>query len=445
MRIHFIAIGGSAMHNLALALHDQGHIITGSDDEIYEPSRTRLDKAGLLPKTYGWYIEKIEPKIDAIILGMHAHIDNPELLRAQKLNIPIYSYPEFVAKQSKNKRRVVIAGSHGKTTTTSIIMHALSFANVDYDYLVGAQLKGFDRMVRLSDSDLIILEGDEYLSSPIDRRPKMMHYNPDIAVITGIAWDHINVFPTLENYENQFQCFVSNMAHDSCLFYYSKDEAMVKIINNEEHNCKTVSYNKVEVDKNKNIVDNNKSYLLNLIGNHNLQNIKAAQLVCNEIGVSNDIFFNSLSTFAGASKRLQILKKSSSGNGNVYLDFAHAPSKVKATTQAVKDWYPDAPLLAVFELHTYSSLNKDFLPQYKNTLAAADIVIIYFSKHALEMKRMPMLNRAYIKKCFDHLNIIVVDNNQEFKNLLASHKKNKNNTLFMTSGTFDGIDLNKEI
>lgn len=441
MRIHFIAIGGSAMHNLALALHDSGHTVTGSDDEIYEPSRSRLAQEGLLPEQFGWYTDKIEPNIDAIILGMHARVDNPELLRAKEIGLRIYSYPEFVAEQSTEKTRVVVAGSHGKTTTTSIIMHALSYTGMDYDYLVGAQLEGFDRMVKLSDAGIIILEGDEYLSSPIDRRPKMMHYNPSIAIITGIAWDHINVFPTMENYVDQFRQFVDGMTAESTLYYFENDESMRTIISESNHRCKTTGYTQIEIDEGKCIQIGDEKFHINLIGNHNLQNLKSAELVCKQLGVAKEDFYRSLETFTGAHKRLEVLKEGKGGKGNVYLDFAHAPSKVTATTQAMKDWYPDTKLIAVFELHTFSSLNKDFLPQYSGALDAANEAVVFFSEHALKMKKMPQLESEFIKTVFNHPNLTVLTDKRELEEFLRKQEIEKVNLLLMTSGNFDKLPI----
>jgi len=441
MRIHFIAIGGSAMHNLALALHDQGHHITGSDDEIYEPSRSRLAKAGLLPTQYGWYTEKIEPSIDAIILGMHARVDNPELIKAQELGLRIYSYPEFVAEQSKDKLRVVIAGSHGKTTTTSIVLNALSSQGIDYDYLVGAQLEGFDRMVRLSDAKIIVLEGDEYLSSPIDRRPKMMHYNPDIAVITGVAWDHINVFPTLDSYVDQFEQFIQDMDQRAQLFYYQKDQHLQTIISKDTHGCQATGYTQIEVDENKNYHLGESLYPIQLIGNHNLQNIKSAEFVCLQLGLTVDQFYKSLESFTGAAKRLQTLKAGVGDAGHIYLDFAHAPSKLTATTNAVKDWYPAQKLIAVFELHTYSSLNAEFLPQYKDALKSADKAMVLFSEHALKMKRMPMLDPEFVKECFGEGDIRVFTDKDDLRQAIIADLDDSSNLLLMSSGTFDGMDV----
>lgn len=441
MRIHFIAIGGSAMHNLALALHDYGHIVTGSDDEIYEPSRSRLAASGLLPEAFGWYTDKIEPNIDAIILGMHARKDNPELLKAQELGMKIYSYPEFVAEQSMEKTRVVIAGSHGKTTTTSIILHALSSKEIEYDYLVGAQLEGFDRMVKLSDAGIIILEGDEYLSSPIDRRPKMMHYKPNISVITGVAWDHINVFPTLDNYVDQFRIFINDMLETDQLYYYENDTHLNNIISEKNHKCRIKNYSQIHLDDNNQYQIGENKYDIKLIGNHNMQNIKAAEHVCLQLGMTEDEFYDSLQIFTGANKRLQVLKTGKDGKGHVYLDFAHAPSKVKATTDAVKDWYGNTNLVAVFELHTYSSLNAEFLPQYDLALASADTAMVLFSEHALEMKKMPPLEKQFVAKCFNHHNIQVFTSSDELELHLKEQDLVNANLLLMTSGTLDGLNI----
>jgi len=434
--IHFIAIGGSAMHNLALALQDLGNIITGSDDEIYEPSRTRLQNANLLPKKMGWDVNNVHSGLDSIILGMHARPDNPELAKAKELNLPIYSYPEYIAKVSVNQKKIVIAGSHGKTTTTAMIMHVMQKVGMDYDYLVGEKLEGFARLVRLSDAPYIILEGDEYLSSPIDRRPKIMHYNPDIAVITGVAWDHINVFPTFEIYEDQFRKFVANMRGDSTLIYFEKDPSLFKIISEEIFKGKTIGYHKVN-----NIKDiihiGNIAYQLNIIGSHNMQNLEAARKVCNCLGINDDKFFSHISDFKGASKRLQF--RGERGGYKVYQDFAHAPSKVKATCDAVKDWFEDDKLYAFFELHTFSSLNKEFLPNYKGTLDRADKAFVVYDEHTLKMKKMPPLEEEFVRQQFDHPNLQVISNNKEVANVLRETEKD-GNVLMMSSGTFGGID-----
>lgn len=443
MRVHFIAIGGSAMHNLALALHSKGYQVTGSDDEIYDPSRSRLEHEGLLPTEYGWFPDKISTNIDAIILGMHARANNPELLKAQKLGLKIYSYPEFIAEQSINKKMVVIAGSHGKTTTTSIILHVLKTRNIDFDYLVGAQIEGFERMVRLSDAPLMIIEGDEYLSSPIDRRPKIAHYDPDIAVITGVAWDHINVFPTYENYEDQFRQFIVKMKSDSKLIYFKLDDSLVKILNENGHHCSVASFDKIELSANKKAVFSETEYSIPLIGTHNMQNIKAAEQVCLELGLSIDDFYDALSSFSGAAKRLQVIKIGQGNVGNVYLDFAHAPSKVRATTTSVKEWFEKETLTVFFELHTYSSLNVEFLPQYKDALEKADRAIVFFNDHAIAMKKMKPLDKEFVKECFDHSNISVASSKQELMEYVNGVDFSNGNTIFMTSGNFDKLDFNK--
>lgn len=440
-RIHLIAIGGSAMHNFALALSNMGHHVTGSDDEVYEPSRSRLEKAGLLPEKMGWHPENITDDIDYIILGMHAKVDNPELLRAQELGIKIYSYPEYLAKMSKDKKRVVVAGSHGKTTTTAIIMHVLKYHNIDFDYMVGAQLEGFDRMVKLSDAPLIIIEGDEYLSSPIDRRPKMLHYKPHLAIITGVAWDHINVFPTEKEYNKQFELFVDTIDHDGKLFYYKFDDILYQIIR-ENHHVPFFGYTKAKVNENKCVEVDGKEYKINLVGNHNYQNIKGAQKLCIELGISKPKFFEALESFTGAAKRLQLLKDGHGNKGNVYLDFAHAPSKVKATTAAVKDHYQDEKLTAILELHTFSSLNGQFLPTYKGTLDKADVAYVYCDEHTLQMKNMPKIDPWFLKSCFSD-KVIVIQSKEELQEVFDTLSLEEGNILLMSSGKFGGLSLDR--
>ena len=434
--IHFIAIGGSAMHNLALALHDMGYNITGSDDEIYEPSRSRLSKAGILPSSMGWNEGNIHKRLDAVILGMHAKSDNPELAAAKKLGVPIYSYPEYVALAAKDQKRIVVAGSHGKTTTTAIIMHVLGKLGMEYDYLVGAQLEGFDRMVKLTNAPLIILEGDEYLSSPIDRRPKMMHYHPDIAVITGVAWDHINVFSTFEIYEDQFRQFINNMGKDTTLIYFKKDKSLQKVIAEETYKGNSIPYTNINNDQ-ANVTVANKTYELNIIGSHNMQNIEAARNVCAQLGISDDAFFTNIQDFKGAAKRLQY--RGSRGKYRVYQDFAHAPSKVKATCSAVKDWFGEEKLYAFFELHTFSSLNKDFLPLYKGALDKADKAYVVYDEHTLKMKNMPPLDPTFVKEQFLHHDIEVITDNKLVKRHVNQLSKD-GNLLMMSSGTFGGLD-----
>jgi UDP-N-acetylmuramate: L-alanyl-gamma-D-glutamyl-meso-diaminopimelate ligase len=441
MTYHLIAIGGAVMHNLALALKQNGHIVTGSDDEIYEPARSRLKAMNLLPDTEGWHPERISSDVDAVILGMHARKDNSELARAQELGLPIYSFPEFIYNHSAQKTRVVVAGSHGKTTTTSMIMHVLRHAGRDFDYLVGALLEGFDTMVRLSDAPVMIIEGDEYLSSPIDLRPKIMHYKPHVAIITGVAWDHANVFPTFENYVLQFENFIKTLDTEGSLFWYKHDKELQQI--SAVSPCKSVAYDAFEssIARGKTVLKTEDGRRVNLevFGDHNLANLKAAYLACKEIGVSDDEFFAAIPTFTGAAKRLQILAKAKTSIA--FLDFAHAPSKAKATIDAMKAQYPKRQLVACLELHTFSSLNKAFLPQYRDTMNAADEAVVFFNEHTLAMKKMPPLSTDEVKTFFNHPNLTVFTDNQQLVAYLKEHRFKSRNLLLMTSGTFVGLNL----
>lgn len=444
MHIHFIAIGGSAMHNLALALQQKGEKITGSDDTIFDPSKSRLKKAGLLPKKMGWYPENVTKEIDAVILGMHAKKDNPELLKAQKLGLKIYSYPEFLYQQSKDKTRVVIGGSHGKTTITSMILHVLQNKNISTDYMVGAQLEGFDTMVHLTrENNFIVLEGDEYLSSPIDRRPKFHLYKPNIALLSGIAWDHINVFPTYENYVEQFELFTKTLAANSALIYNEEDEELKKIAEKAQLPEKKIPYQTptYSVENEKTIIETSEGKLkVDVFGAHNLNNLAGAQKVCELMGVSPDDFYRSIANFKGASKRLE--KITENKQTVVYKDFAHSPSKVKATTKAVKNQYQEKKLLACLELHTYSSLNAEFLKHYKNTLESADEALVFYSPEAVKIKRLEKIDGQQIKDAFQHANLNVFTDSESFQKELKS--KNFKNTalLFMSSGNYGGLDFN---
>jgi UDP-N-acetylmuramate: L-alanyl-gamma-D-glutamyl-meso-diaminopimelate ligase len=443
MRIHFIAIGGAAMHNLAIALHEKGYHVTGSDDEVFEPSRSRLAKHGLLPEKQGWFPENITNQIDVIILGMHARKDNPELIRAQELGMKIYSYPEFLYEQTKDKMRVVIGGSHGKTTITSMVMHVLNFHHLDFDYMVGAQIEGFETMVRLnSTSRIAIFEGDEYLSSPIDLRPKFHWYRPHIGLLTGIAWDHINVFPTFENYVEQFSIFAASMPDDSDLIYFSADGELCKIANENVTRLHTIPY-----DEHQAIVENNETLLLvgnnkikiGVFGRHNLQNINGAKLICNRIGVTDTEFYEAIKNFKGAARRLEILAETESIT--VFRDFAHSPSKLSATTEAVKNQFPSRELVACMELHTFSSLKKDFLPQYFQTMKFADHAIVYFDPLTIIHKQLEPITIEMVKTAFGQEGLeVFTDSDQLFAKLGKIDWKNKN-LLLMSSGTFSGKDL----
>ena len=390
MRVHFIAIGGSAMHNLAIALCKKGYQVTGSDDEIFEPAKSRLERYGLLPKTIGWNPDLIDENINAVILGMHAKEDNPELIKAKQLGLKIYSYPEYLYEISSSKIRVVVGGSHGKTSITAMILHALQALNVKTDYMVGAMLEGFEVMVKVEDdSKYMVLEGDEYLSSTLDRRPKFHLYKPDIAIINGIAWDHINVFPTFENYVEQFKIFADKIENGGRLIYFDGDENIRNIAANVRNDIKTMPYNGLNfrVENGKTIVLNgDKEYPMLVFGRHNMINMNAAMLACESLGINRDSFLETMQSFKGAAKRLELL--ASNDTKAIYTDFAHSPSKLKATIEAVKEQYPNRKLVACMELHTFSSLSKNFLEQYKGCMNKADKALVYYNHHAIELKRL---------------------------------------------------------
>lgn len=447
MRTHFIAIGGAAMHNLALALHHKGYQVTGSDDAIFEPSRTRLEKAGLLPETLGWFPERITADIEAIILGMHAKADNPELLRAQELGLKIYSYPEFLYEQSKDKTRVVIGGSHGKTTITSMILHVMHFHNIEVDYMVGAQLEGFDTMVHLtSDNDFIVLEGDEYLSSPMDRRPKFHLYQPNIALISGIAWDHINVFPTFDNYVEQFEIFIQKITNGGILVYNENDPEVKRISEASTNPIRRIPYSTPEYT-----VENGVTLLatpegpmpIEVFGAHNLNNLAGAKWICQCMGVDEAEFYEAIATFKGASKRLE--KIAQNGNNVAYKDFAHSPSKVAATTKAVKEQYPDKTLIACLELHTYSSLNAEFLKEYKGALDAADVAVVFYSPDAVKIKQLEEVTYEQIAGAFERDDLIIYTNPAAFKEYLYELKYGNNGAalLLMSSGNYGGLNFDE--
>ncbi len=443
MRTHFIAIGGAAMHNLALALHNKGYQVTGSDDAIFEPSKSRLDKKGLLPNEMGWFPEKITSDIEAIILGMHAKADNPELLKAQELGLKIYSYPEFLYEQSKNKTRVVIGGSHGKTTITSMILHVMHFHNIEVDYMVGAQLEGFDTMVHLThENDFIVLEGDEYLSSPIDRRPKFHLYQPNIALLSGIAWDHINVFPTFENYVEQFEIFVSQITKGGILVYNEEDEAVKKVAEDSQNTIRRIAYQtpSYSVENGTTLLDTPEGPMpIEVFGAHNLNNLAGAKWICQNMGVDEADFYEAIATFKGASKRLE---KIAEGKGKVaYKDFAHSPSKVSATTKAVKNQYPDRKLMACLELHTYSSLNAEFLKEYQGALDAADVAVVFYSPDAVKIKQLEEVTYEQIAQSFRREDLIIYTNPKEFKEFLFAQNFDNSALLLMSSGNYGGLDF----
>ena len=443
MRVHFIAIGGAVMHNLALALHLKGMEVSGSDDIIFDPSRSRLIAHGLLPKNEGWFPEKITSNIDAIILGMHAKLDNPELLKAQNLGLNIYSYPEFIYKLSKTKTRIVIAGSHGKTTITAMIIHVLKYHGRSCDFIVGAEIDGFDIMVQLSDeNDFIVLEGDEYLSSSIDLKPKFHHYKPNIALVSGIAWDHINVFPTFENYKEQFLIFLDSIIDGGSITYNSEDFDVKDLVENSEKPIRRFPYftPQFQIINGITFLETDEGLIpLDVFGLHNLMNLSGAKWICQQMGVDQVDFYEAISSFSGAKKRLE--KIAINKTSIIFKDFAHSPSKVRATTSAVKDQYPNRYLLACLELHTYSSLNESFLEEYKNTLNEADEVVIFYSAKALEIKNIKAVEKEKIIKSFQHSNLNIYNDSKSFIDFLKSKNFDKTSLLLMSSGNYGGIDF----
>lgn len=444
MNIHFIAIGGAAMHNLALALKAKGYHVTGSDDEINEPSRSRLDKAGLLPAEMGWYPEKINGGLDAVILGMHARAENPELLKAQELGVKVFSYPEYLYEQSKDKLRIVVGGSHGKTSITAMILHVLGVCKKDFDYMVGSQLAGFDTMVKVTaDAPIMVLEGDEYLSSPIDRRPKFHLYKPDIALLSGIAWDHINVFPTFENYVEQFRIFVRQIPASGALIYCQEDEWVRNVSNDAVEGVKKLGYG-IPANEIRDGITYLKTEVgevpLQIFGDHNLMNLTGARLVCNQVGITDAEFYNAISSFKGAARRLE--KIAESPKLIVFKDFAHSPSKLKATTEAVKAQYANRRVIACMELHTFSSLNSDFLAEYANSMNNPDVALVYYNPHTIAHKKLAPITPDQVKEAFGRKDLIVMNESYDVVNYLRDQVYDKAVLLLMSSGNFDGIDLN---
>lgn len=433
------------MHNLAIALHHKGFDVTGSDDEVFEPSRTRLADLGLLPGNEGWYPDKITTGLDAVILGMHAKADNPELIRAQQLGVKIYSYPEYLYEQSADKTRIVIGGSHGKTTITAMILHVLQHVGVEADYMVGAKLEGFDVMVKLTnEAKIMVFEGDEYLTSPIDRRPKFHLYHPHVALISGIAWDHMNVFPTFENYVWQFERFSELIEPGGKLIWYQGDESIASFLPRLRPDITALPYSEAAHE-----IRNGVTWLtgdaeavpLQVFGNHNLANIAGARSICNQIGITNQQFNQAISTFKGASNRLEKIFESE--KCTAFRDFAHSPSKVKATVEAVRQQFPNRRVLALFELHTFSSLSENFLPQYAHALDSADVAAVFFSPHALQLKRLPMLDATKIGEGFGRSDIMILSKGQEITEWLSSANLSDTVILLMTSGNFDGLTPNR--
>jgi UDP-N-acetylmuramate: L-alanyl-gamma-D-glutamyl-meso-diaminopimelate ligase len=443
MKVHFISIGGSVMHQLAIALKDKGYQVSGTDDEIFEPALTHLRDKGLLPSAFGWQPDLITSDLDAVILGMHAKADNPELIKAQELGLSIYSFPEYIFHESQQKKRVVVGGSHGKTTTTSMIMHVLKTCHQDFDYLVGAKLAGFEQSVKVTNAPTIVCEGDEYLASALLRQPKFHFLFPHVAILTGIAWDHINVFPTFEFYLEQFVLFMNKIEAGGVLIYNETDEVLNKLVlSNKRDNVRYIPY-KVPAHQ----ITNGQTYItldgaegpLSVFGDHNLLNMQAAYFACAELGITAQNFVHAMANFTGASKRLELL--ASNEHCNIYRDFAHAPSKVIATIEAVKQQFPSRKLIGVLELHTYSSLNKEFMHQYKGALEKTDTAVVFYSKHALQIKGLPELPESYVVEGFDKNGLLVMTDKTVLEDWLRAQDYSNANLVLMSSGNYDGIDL----
>ena len=433
------------MHNLALALQAKGDVITGSDDAIFEPSRSRLRDKGLLPDEEGWFPEKIHAGLDAIILGMHAKADNPELLRAQELGLKIYSYPEFLYEHAKNKTRVVIGGSHGKTTITSMILHVLKYHGIEVDFMVGAQLEGFDRMVHLTDeNEIVVLEGDEYLSSPIDLRPKFHLYRANIGLISGIAWDHINVFPTYENYLDQFRIFIDTIVKGGTIIYNEDDPEVKRIVGETSNQVKKYAYGTppYRIENGLTLLETAEGEVpLEVFGEHNLQNLEGARSICFHLGVGEEEFYEAIADFSGASKRLEKIGETDSTV--IFKDFAHSPSKVEATTRAVKEQYPDRTLLACLELHTYSSLNETFLKEYRGALDKADEAVVFYSPHAVQIKMLKEVDARQIADAFQRDDLLIYTDPRSFKEHLFAQDLKDKVLLLMSSGNYGGLDFDE--
>ena len=445
MKIHFIAIGGSAMHSLAIALKNKNYEISGSDDAIFEPSKSRLKDYNILPEKTGWFPEKITSDLDAVILGMHAKADNPELAKAKEIGLKIYSYPEFLFEQSKDKTRVVIGGSHGKTTITSMILHVMNYHNKEVDYMVGAAIAGIKNPVHLTEeNDFIVIEGDEYLSSPIDRRPKFHLYQPNIALLSGIAWDHINVFPTYDNYVEQFRIFVDSIVNGGILVYNEEDPEVKKLAEETENPIRKHPYNTPDyhTEGDVTILDVPEGELpLEIFGKHNLNNLAGAKWICQHMGVDEDDFYEAIATFRGASKRLEKLAEKNSSL--IFKDFAHSPSKVKATTAAVKEQYGNKKLVACLELHTYSSLNSEFLNEYNGSLEEADEALVFYSPEAIANKKLEAVSEDQIRNAFQKKSLEVFTNPEDFKKALQQLELKNSVLLMMSSGNYGGLEMDE--
>ncbi len=441
-KVHFIAIGGSVMHSLAIALKLKGFEVTGSDDNIYDPSKQRLAEHDLLPKEYGWSESHVTEDLDAVILGMHAKDDNPELIKAKDLGLPIYSFPEYIRKQSDDKQRIVVAGSHGKTTITAMIMHVLNYANREFDYVVGAYLEGFTNIVKLSDAPIIIIEGDEYFSSAISKTPKFLNYEHHIGLISGISWDHINAYKTMDDYVKQFEIFADATPKAGTLVFCEDDDMAMVIASNQRTDVVQLHYAVHPY-----VIKNGITYLktetglvpIKIFGKHNMLNLNGARKLLSRIGITDDIFYEAISSFEGASKRLQLLNENK--RTSVFLDFAHAPSKVEATTSAFKERYSNRKLVACLELHTFSSLNKNFIINYQDTLREADYAYIYFNPQNNKQDVDSKIDITDIENAFNFQGLKVLTESEDLEAQLLDHDWKNSNLLLMSSGHFGNINL----
>jgi UDP-N-acetylmuramate: L-alanyl-gamma-D-glutamyl-meso-diaminopimelate ligase len=435
-------MGGSVMHSLAIVLKAAGHDVSGSDDEFFEPSRSALAEHGLLPQE-GWWPEKITENVDTVILGMHATKDNPELLKAQQLGLRILSFPEFIYEQSVDKQRIVVAGSHGKTTITAIICHVLRYFKREFDYVIGARVSGIENTVKLTGAPIIIIEGDEYPSSALDPTPKFLRFQHHVGLISGISWDHVNVYPTEEEYVKQFDRFADQTPKGGILIYCEQDPMALMIGKKERADVLEISYKSHAHASDNNgqsfLTNVKERYPIRIFGSHNFQNIAAAKEVLKKIGITPEQFFEAITSFEGASGRLEKVKDNTSAT--VYKDFAHAPSKVKATVKAVKEIYPSRDLVACLELHTFSSLNKRFLPQYKDSMKAAQVPVVYYNPEKMKRKNLEPLSEADIRSAFANPALTVFNDALKLEDFLRQQSWKNKNLLMMSSGNFGGIDI----
>lgn len=444
--IHFICVGDSAMYDLALNLQEQGYLITGSDNEIYELSSSTLEQRGLLPAAMGWFPEKITANLTAVIVGMRVRKDNPELLKAQELGLSIFSHPEYVYELSRQKQRVVITGSHGKTTITSIILHVLNYHKREFDYLVGAQPDGFATMTKLTpNAPIIIIEGDEYASSPIDPQPDFLHYKPHIALISGIAWDHVNIYPTWEEYVDQFEHLAEAMPKAGVLIFDESDDMLDVIGQKERPDITKVPYEShphTIVDGQTFLITKEKAPVpVRIFGEHNMKNIAGAMTVLDVIGITDEQFYQAIPSFKGAEYRLE--KVVQRNNRILFRDFAYAPSKVRATTEAVRNQFPDKRVMAIVELHTFSSLNKKFLSQYKGTLDSANIAGVYIDADVLISQQQSHIRPTDFTNAFGRTDLRVLTSPTEMNEFIKNSHDRTDIFLLMSSSNFDNLDLSK--